>query len=268
MEEEFERRVELKLERRFSEQRLKDKDLFEVVEEVFDRRTVMGIMELRRRRCLKVLKGVVSAGKEARVYWAKGFSNEDLAVKIYLTVTAEFRKSIWKYIRGDPRYEWIGKLPRHKLMSVWARKEFSNLKRMYEAGVAVPRPVCIHQNILVMEFVGKDGVRAPLLKEVVDRGELDRESAKEIFWQIIDGVKRMYNGAKLVHGDLSEYNVMLWNDRIYIIDVSQAVRLDHPNALEFLRRDIYNIVRFFSEDIGIEVPTVDELFEEIVGERT
>jgi len=264
--EDIEKRIELKLERRFSEERLKDKDLFEVVEEVFDKRTVMGIMELRRRRCLKVLKGVVSAGKEARVYWAKGFSNEDLAVKIYLTVTAEFRKSIWKYIRGDPRYEWIGKLPRHKLMSVWARKEFSNLKRMYEAGVSVPRPLCIYQNILVMEFIGKEGVRAPLLKEVVEHGEPDRELAEEIFWRIIDNVKKMYNSAKLVHGDLSEYNVMLWNSEIYIIDVSQAVRLDHPNALDFLQRDLHNIVRFFVEDVGIEVPTVEELFKEIVNE--
>ncbi|RLG85636.1 MAG: serine protein kinase RIO [Thermoprotei archaeon] len=266
MEDEVEKRVDAELNRRLSQPRLKDKDLFEVVEEVFDRRTVLGVMELRRRRCIKVLKGVVSAGKEARVYWAKGFSGEDLAVKIYLTVTAEFRKSIWRYIRGDPRYEWIGKLPRHKLMAVWARKEFSNLKRMYEAGVEVPQPCCVYQNILVMRFIGRDGVRAPLLKEAVEHGLLDTSEYEEVFWRIVDNVKKMYRGAGLVHGDLSEYNVMLWEGRTYIIDVSQAVRLDHPNAHEFLRRDLGNLVRFFGDELGVSVPTVDELIREVTEE--
>ncbi len=262
--EDIEKKVELEIRKREREPRLKDKDLFEVVEEVFDRRTVLAVIELRNRKCLKTLKGVVSAGKEARVYWAKGFNNEDLAVKIYLTVTAEFRKSIWKYIRGDPRYEWIGNLPIHKLMVVWTRKEFSNLKRMHEAGVDVPKPICFYQNVLVMEFIGKDGVRAPLLKEAWEQGLLGEEEAEDIFWKIIENVKRMYWKAGLVHADLSEYNVMLWNGKTYIIDVSQAVRLDHPHAHSFLQRDLYNIYRFFSEDVGIEVPEPDELFKLVV----
>jgi len=256
--------IELKLRKEERTPRIKDKDLFEVVEEVFDRRTVLNVIELRRRRCLKTLKGVVSAGKEARVYWAKGFNNEDLAVKIYLTVTAEFRKSIWKYIRGDPRYEWIGKLPRHKLMSVWARKEFSNLKRMYDAGVRVPKPICYHENIIVMEFIGENGKRAPLLKELFDSGELTKELASELMNQILEYIKLLYRKAKLVHADLSEYNVMVWNDRAYIIDVAQAVRIDHPNALDFLRRDITNIIRFFNE-VGIETPDPEEVLNEIVN---
>ncbi len=259
-----EEKIDRELRLREQEPRIKDKDLFEVVEEVFDRRTVLAIIELRRRKCLKTLKGVVSAGKEARVYWAKGFSNEDLAVKIYLTVTAEFRKSIWKYIRGDPRYEWIGNLPRHKLMVVWAKKEFSNLKRMYRAGVRVPRPICFYQNVLVMEFIGENGYRAPLLKELHEAGALDPSEAEDIFWEIIDDVKKIYWRAGLVHADLSEYNVMVWNNKPYIIDVSQAVRLDHPHAQSFLYKDIYNIVRFFSEDVGIDVPSADEIYKDIV----
>jgi len=264
MEFEEDKRVELKIRRAERTPRIKDKDLFEVVEEVFDRRTVLNVIELRRRRCLKTLKGVVSAGKEARVYWAKGFNDEDLAVKIYLTVTAEFRKSIWKYIRGDPRYEWIGKLPRHKLMSVWARKEFSNLKRMHEAGVRVPRPICHYENIIVMEFIGENGKRAPLLKELYDAGELSKELATELLNQILDYIKVLYQKAKLVHADLSEYNIMVWNDKAYIIDVAQAVKIDHPNALDFLRRDVSNILRFFSE-VGIETPNLEDVLNDIIS---
>ena len=262
------KKVELKLRKSEREERIKDKDLFEVVEEVFDRRTILSVIELRRRGCLKTLKGVVSAGKEARVYWGIAPDGRDLAVKIYLTVTAEFRKSIWKYIKGDPRYEWIGKLPRHKLMAVWARKEFSNLKRLHRAGVAVPEPICYYDTIIVMSFIGERGQRAPLLKELHESGALDKSLAHHIMNKVLNYVKIAFTKAKLIHADLSEYNIMVWNGEPYIIDVAQAVRIDHPNALEFLRRDISNIIRFFDEEVGIDVPDPDEVLKEILGEET
>lgn len=263
----IEREIDKKIAKGLREPKIKDKDLFEVVEEVFDRATVLAILELRRRRCLKVLKGVVSAGKEARVYWAKAFDGSDLAVKIYLTATAEFRKGIWKYIQGDPRYEWVASLPSHKLMVVWARKEFSNLKRMCKAGVNVPEPLCFYRNVIVMKFVGENGVRAPLLKEVYDAGELDEEFATEVFKKLVYSVYKLFWDAELIHGDLSEYNVMVFNGEPYIIDVSQAVALNHPNAMDFLRRDIGNLVRFFSEDVGIDIPAVDEIIEAILNKN-
>jgi len=261
------KKIELELRRAERENRIKDKDLFEVVEEVFDRRTILSILELRKRGCLKTLKGVVSAGKEARVYWGLSPSGKDLAVKIYLTVTAEFRKSIWKYIKGDPRYEWIGKLPRHKLMAVWARKEFSNLKRLHKAGIAVPEPICYYDTIIVMSFIGERGQRAPLLKEAYEAGLLDESTARHILDRVLTYIKIAYIRARLIHADLSEYNIMVWNGEPYIIDVAQAVRVDHPNALEFLRRDIVNIIRFFSEDVGIETPDPDNVLKEILGEE-
>ncbi len=209
------------------------------------------------------MKGIISSGKEARVYWSKGPGNEDLAMKIYLTSTAEFRKGILKYIKGDPRYEWVVSLPTHKLIAVWARKEYSNLKQMYKSNVRVPKPFCVHRNILVMEFLGENGARAPLLKELNDARAIDNNLAEKFFIDIVDNVYKIYWNAKLVHGDLSEYNVMIYRDLPYIIDVSQAVSIDHPNAHDFLYRDIQNIVRFFSSDIGIKTPTAEELFSRI-----
>jgi len=259
------KKIELEIRRAERESRIKDKDLFEVVEEVFDRRTVLSLIELKRRGCLKSIKGVVSAGKEARVYWGKAPDGKDLAIKIYLTVTAEFRKSIWKYIKGDPRYEWIGKLPRHKLMAVWARKEFSNLKRLYKAGVAVPQPLCYYDTIVVMDFIGENGQRAPLLKELLEAGTLDKELAARLMHKILHYIELAYSRAKLIHADLSEYNVMVWRNEPFIIDVAQAVRIDHPNAVEFLRRDVYNIVRFFDEEVGIDTPDPDEFVERVLG---
>jgi RIO kinase 1 len=257
--------VDRELGKRLREPRIRDEDLFETVEEVFDRATVLALLELKQRGCLSKLSGVVSAGKEARVYLAKGKSSEYVAVKIYLTATAEFKKGIWKYIKGDPRYEWVLSLPTHKLMSVWARKEFSNLKRMYGASVSVPKPICVYRNILVMEFIGENGVRAPLLKEAAEAGLLDRDFAVQIFTEIVRNVYRMYWYAGLVHGDLSEYNVMLHGDRVYIIDVSQAVKLEHPNSHMFLYRDINNIVKFFRDELKLRTLPIDKIYYGILN---
>ena len=245
------------------EKRRVDKDLFETVEEVFDYATVKAILELVRKRQIYELKGVVSAGKEARVYWGKDFRGEDIAVKIYLTTTAEFRKGLIKYLAGDPRFE-MRRIPKStkKLMEMWANKEFRNYKLMYRAGVSVPSPRAQHKNVLVLDFIGENGVRAPLLVET----DLDKEEYEKIFWAVLGDVRRMYERAKLVHGDLSEFNIMVWRGKHYIIDVSQAVKLGHPNAEDFLVRDLRNLRRFFSEEIGIHVPELKDMYLFVVGE--
>ncbi len=206
--------------------------------------------------------GVVSAGKEARVYWAKDRAGRDVAVKIYLTFTAEFRKSIKQYIIGDPRFEAVSSDLR-KLILKWVRKEYKNLKRMFNAGVRVPKPYYAYRNILVMEFIGENGVRAPLLKEI----PLTREEYEEIYGKVVEYMRLMYRKAGLVHADLSEYNIMIFHDEPVIIDVSQAVTLDHPLATHFLLRDIRNIVKFFSEKAKIETHTIEELYRIITGEE-
>ncbi|MEM4550922.1 MAG: RIO1 family regulatory kinase/ATPase, partial [Sulfolobales archaeon] len=155
--------------------------MFEVVEEVFDAATVRALLELVRRRVIYEVKGVVSAGKEARVYWGKSFERKDIAIKIYLTSSAEFRKGISKYLEADPRFS--GRVPTstRKLYSLWARKEFSNYMRMYEAGISVPKPLAVHENILVMDFIGYEGVPAPLLKDV----DLSLEDLEKIFKHLL-----------------------------------------------------------------------------------
>lgn len=221
------------------------------------------MLDLVRKGVLYELKGVVSAGKEARVYWGVSPKGDDLAVKIYLTATAEFKKGMLKYIIGDPRFDsYIPKSTR-KLMILWARKEFKNYKLLYNAGVSVPEPIAQHDNILVLQFIGEKGVRAPLLKEV----NLDDKEYERFFWAILDDVRKAYRGARLVHGDLSEYNVMIWRGKHYIIDVSQAVKISHPHALELLVRDLRNIKRFFSDEIGIDTPDIREMFKFVTGEE-
>lgn len=130
--------------------------------------------------------------------------------------------------------------------------------KMFEAGVSVPRPLAVHENILVMDFIGHEGVPAPLLKDV----ELNLDELEEIFKCLVDDLRKMVSKARLVHGDFSEYNVMVWDRRHYIIDVSQAVTLEHPNALEYLVRDLTNLVKFFSRR-GLRAPSIAELLKHI-----
>ncbi|AEM39808.1 Non-specific serine/threonine protein kinase [Pyrolobus fumarii 1A] len=221
----------------------------------------MAAYEVMRRLKLDRFAGVVSAGKEARVYRAVGRDGKEYAVKIYLTATAEFRRSIYKYIMGDPRFEGVDLSNTKRLFFAWARKEFRNLKRMYEAGVQVPKPYLVYQNIIVMEFIGREGKRAPLIKEVYK--ELDEEELVNVFNQVFENMKRIYCCARLVHADLSEYNIMYLDGKIYIIDVAQAVDLNHPLAMEFLKHDVETIHAFFADEAGLDIPSPEEMIREI-----
>lgn len=229
----------------------KDKDLFETVEEVFDSKTVMALYALINKGMIDSMKGVVKAGKESRIYWAKGKNGEDLAVKIYLTSSMEFKKSMLQYIHGDPRFK-VGKDYR-KIVYTWAQKEYRNLSEAKKACVSVPRPIYAYQNILIMEFIGAEGVPAPLLK---DLPELD----ENLYHQIINDVKRLFSVAGLVHADLSEYNIMVNDGKTYLIDFGQAVSIEHPMSWEFLRRDVSNILRVFKK-AGLKVPEEEAVLE-------
>ncbi|MCC6011017.1 MAG: serine protein kinase RIO [Desulfurococcaceae archaeon] len=238
------------------EKREKDEDQFKVVEEVFDTATVKTILELIRRRVLRRLNGVISAGKESRVYLAYSPLNEPLAVKIYLTSTTEFKRGIYKYIVGDPRFEKIAFKDTRSLITAWAHKEFRNLKRMFMANVKVPKPIACLSNVLVMEFLGENTYRYPLLVEVYR--DLTEDELRQVFQLVSSELEKIVCNAELVHGDYSEYNIMVKpNLDIAIIDVSQAVELSHPRALEFLNRDVENIYRFFVKEAKLDVQRED-----------
>ncbi len=229
--------------------KVKDEDVIKTVEEVFDAFTNYHVYRLRNSvRAFKQLRGAISAGKEARVYWAKGWDGEDVAVKIYLTSAAEFRKSIKEYILGDPRFPSLPSKFR-SLIYLWAKKEFKNLQQMRAAGVMVPEPKAVSGNVLVMEFLGEGGLRAPLLSE--SYRELTEEEVAMIYNDVKKSLEAMVCGAGLVHGDLSEFNIMIWKGRAWIIDVAQAVPLEHPKAAELLNRDVDNLYRFFSQLLDI-----------------
>jgi RIO kinase 1 len=251
-----------RFERKIDRSRVKRKrsEDFETVQAVVDKRTAMVLYGLINHGYLSSMKGVVASGKESNVYWAtveKEGVTRDLAVKIFRTSTLDF-KHIWVYIEGDPRFSKV-KRDTRSMVYAWAEKEFKNLKLADEVGVRVPKPVVCRSNVLVMEFIGENGVSAPRLRDTVV------EDPESVFGTVFDYVVRLYRKAELVHGDLSEYNILYWNGPV-VIDVSQAVLLSHPLALDFLARDLKNILRYFS-GLGVDVPSLEEAYKNVTGEE-
>ncbi|MCW3995771.1 MAG: serine protein kinase RIO [Candidatus Bathyarchaeota archaeon] len=227
------------------------------VEEVFDQSTRLIVFDLLNSGILYEVNGAVSSGKEAKVYWATNKEGVDLAVKIYLTSSAEFKKGMLKYIEGDPRFKGV-KRDTRSLIAVWAQKEFRNLREATDAKVPVPKPIALKGNVVVMEFIGKNGVSAPSLKEQPPK------NPQRAYKLLITYLKRLYQKAKLVHGDLSEYNILMWKGKPLIFDMSQSVSIQHPMADFLLRRDLTNLNRFFSR-LNVNVVPVEELHKMVVG---
>lgn len=225
----------------------------EVFDEVFDRKTLMTLYDTMNAKALSYLNGVVASGKESKVYWGVREDGSNVAVKIYLVVSVEFRHRM-QYIVGDPRFRNVKKGMRN-VVNLWARKEFKNLQRAHAAKVPVPEPFFVKGNVLVMEFIGSGGVPAPMLKEC--------EVTRKHYDQVL-GVMSKLHRAGLVHADLSEYNIFLHGEKIVIFDFGSAVDLAHPGSAGFLARDVFNVNRFFSKR-GISVYSDDETLRKVKG---
>ncbi len=234
------------------EKRLKKgQEAFKIYEDVFDRSTLLTLYSLMSQGYMDEVHGAISKGKEANIFHGEDQNGKEVAIKIYRVATTGF-KTKWSYLASDPRYRNVAKNPR-KVISLWAQREFSTLKTLH-GKIRSPGPVAVNSNVVIMEFLGKNGLPYPLLK---DTGPL---SPEEDFKTVIDACKTMYKEG-LIHADLSEYNILVYDD-LYFIDFAQATVLEDPRAEEFLRRDIENVQKYFSH--YIDVPSTEELLQEVV----
>lgn len=219
-------------------------------EQVLDPRTRMILLQMINRNIVAEVHGVISTGKEANVYHAIS-SLEDgteahRAIKVYKTSILVF-KDRDKYVTGEFRFRsGYNKSNNRSMVKVWAEKEMRNLKRIHSAGVPCPAPLYLRLHVLAMAFIGdRKGVPAPRLKDVEFAGSDSAQRWRRVYIELLAYMQIMYQVCRLVHADLSEYNVLFHNDIPWIIDVSQSVEHDHPRSLEFLRMDIKNVNDFF-----------------------
>jgi RIO kinase 1 len=220
----------------------KDSSTRKTYDQVFDHAALLTIASLIGDGVISTLDYPVSTGKEANVFHGTDASGRAKALKIYRIATATFR-NIALYIEGDPRFKRVKRGTKPTIFA-WAQKEYKNLVRMGDAGVRVPDPERVLDNVLVMEYIGDESRPAPTLREVA------LEDPRAVYEDVVANLKAIRKSG-LVHADLSEYNFLWWQDRIVVIDVGQAVPLDHPHADEWFRRDVTNVARFFKR-LGVD----------------
>jgi len=268
--------------------------------EQYDDKTRGGVMDASVRLILQKainndiitqLNGVVSEGKEALVYHA----DKNSAVKVFKRIQ-EFRNR-GEYVDGDVRYydKPFSKVDKRSQLELWAEKEYRNLIRANRGYIPTPRPIYHKQNVIIMSFLGtdnEDGTSAwpaPKLKDI----SLKFGSSKWIHFYclIIVYIKKLYHVANLIHADLSEYNVLIVPSsqikydnalqtkitenkdnpqeedtlQVAFIDFGQSVDASHPKAMEYLKRDIDRISKFFNKAGGVSVLKVDDIVSFIMS---
>lgn len=230
------------------------KEMSKIEDEVFDKPTMRALSKLISHGHIDTVDYCMSTGKEANVFRATTPEGAHVAAKIYRVHTSSFR-SHEEYIWGDPRFKAAGASKR-EIVSIWANKEFKNLSRFLDAGCRVPTPITVRDNVLLMEFVGEEGLPAPTLHKV----QLDE--SQPIIDTLVRWVKRAWQDGTLVHGDLSEYNVMVMPEELVVIDTAQSVVSNHPRARELLDRDVDNLVRYAKKK-GLD-PDREAMMDEIL----
>jgi len=164
--------------------RIKDKNDRATVDQVLDPRTLIVLHKMVKNQKLDQIFGCLSTGKEANVYLAEGHmdlntmelkSEEtkfEFAIKVFKTSILIF-KDRERYVSGEFRFrKGHCKSNPRKMVKLWAEKEVRNLKRlnMTEGLIKAPRPYLLKNNVIVMEFIGEEGLGAPRLKdaEIID----------------------------------------------------------------------------------------------------
>lgn len=250
----------------------KDKDKADraTSDQVLDQRTRMILLQMINRGFVSEVHGAISTGKEANVYGAvlhddRSGETTQRAIKVYKTAILSF-KDRERYITGEHRFKsGFDKGNNRKMVKLWAEKEFRNLRRIYNAGIPCPEPISLKLHVLVMGFLGnRKGWAYPRLRDATLDGEDVDQQWQRLYVQLLGLMRKMYQVCRLVHADLSEYNILYHDGKLYIIDVSQSVEPDHPRSLEFLRMDIKNVGDFFRRK-GVDTLTDRIIFNFITA---
>lgn len=181
----------------------------------------------------------LGVGKEADVYDALMPSGRRVAVKFHRLGRVSFRQT--KRVRGyTGEGVWADWYIRSRSA---AKREFKALRLAFSSSVSVPEPIARNRHVIVMGMI--EGA------ELADVELLDPEP---VLADVLLNVRKAYVGAGIIHADLSEFNIIIRPDgSVLIIDWPQFVYKDHPNALELLRRDVLNVLKFFRRRFSVVV---------------
>ncbi|MEO7913510.1 MAG: RIO1 family regulatory kinase/ATPase [Roseiflexaceae bacterium] len=206
--------------------------------------------------------GQVKGGKEASVYRCAAHPTTGetlLAAKVY-------RPRMFRNLRNDKMYREgrsilssdgsAVKKTDHRLMRAvgkktafgvqvahtsWLMYEYTTMERLFQAGASVPRPYAAGENAILMTYFGDERRAAPTLSEI----RLPTEEAEVLFQEVLRNIELLLEHG-LIHGDLSAYNILYWQEKAVLIDFPQVSDITSNSKSDFiLRRDITRVCEYF-----------------------
>ncbi|MBA3531207.1 MAG: hypothetical protein H0T73_04715 [Ardenticatenales bacterium] len=226
----------------------------------------------------------VKGGKEASVYRCAGHpttGHEWLAAKVY-------RPRKFRNLRNDKMYRQgreilgsdgspvkknddrvmraIGKKTAFGMEvahTSWLMHEYITLQQLHRAGAAVPEPLAVGENAILMSYLGDARRAAPTLHEV----HLDLDEAEVLFAEVLRNIELMLTQG-LIHGDLSAYNILYWEGKITLIDFPQVTRSQSNSDARFiLERDLARVCDYFAgQGVACDADTlIEELWLRYIG---
>jgi RIO kinase 2 len=195
-------------------------------------------------------KGV---GKESDIYYAIDFEDKEVMLKINRTGRASFQHVKKKRDFLDDKFH-------HSIFSVAeisATREYEILSKLQNQNLPIPRVLGHNRHMIVMEII--EGIELVNVK-------FPRKPIK-LLEKIIEFAKTLYQKHGLVHADLTEYNILYDSnkDSMAVIDFPQAIKKDHPEALNFLERDFSHLLDFIGKKWGITTDEVGTVVDYIIG---
>jgi len=227
----------------------KNKEEWKVYKNIFSEFSLRNLFKLASQGHFEELKSPISIGKEANIFTAEKEDGKLIVVKIYRLENCNFNK-MYDYIRADVRYANM-KRQKRQIVFAWAQREYRNLMIAREV-IKVPTPIAIKDNILLMEYIGDKEVALKLKDDIP-------KDPKKFFDDVVKNMRKLYKKG-LIHGDLSDFNILNHHQKPVFIDFSQGSTTDSANADELLERDVCNVCNFFKRHIDVdEKKTLEEI---------
>ncbi len=206
---------------------------------------MLALRSLVERGVLEALGEKLGVGKESDVYSGLAPGGKRVIVKFHRVGRTSFQRivRVRHYAAAKPYSTWF------ELAKVSGQREYRALEELHRVGALVPNPLSYSRHVVVTEYI--EGVELYMYKEPLD--------PEAMLASILGTLRKAYLEVGIVHGDLSEYNVLVSlegeTEKPYIIDWPQYVERDFPDADRLLKRDVAYIVRFFSKRYGVDVDT-------------
>ena len=221
------------------------REKFKVYSGVFDNYTLSTLEELKRKKYYDKLGKPIKTGKEADIYLAYK-KEKKLAIKIYRMTNSNFKK-ISQYIQRDYRFK-TQKGSLRTIILEWTKKEFRNLQICNKTNISTPKVHKFLNNCIIMDYINGKMLKDEFI-----------ENPKNLFQEILRQITSMLTKARLIHADLSAFNILIKDQSPVIIDLGQAISFksgrDFAESEKIFKRDIKTITNHFNKKYNLELNT-------------